>query len=173
MSFLPEGYEVPKTSKGGYFKFLKGDNTFRILSKAVVGYENWSNGKPIRFRMTDNLPPASDFDNDKHKHFWGLVVYNYRDKAVNILQLTQSSIQNEISALSKDEDWGDPMKYDIKVTRTGEGLSTEYTVSPKPHKALSKDVKDAYKNTPVDLTALFTNDNPFVTKELVEDDLPF
>jgi hypothetical protein len=147
MSFLPEGYEVPKTSKGGYFKFLKGDNTFRILSKAVVGYENWSNGKPV--------------------------VYNYRDKAVNILQLTQSSIQNEISALSKDEDWGDPMKYDIKVTRTGEGLSTEYTVSPKPHKALSKEVKDAYKNTPVDLTALFTGDNPFVTKELVEDDLPF
>jgi len=172
MSFLPDGYEVPKTSKGGYMKFLKGDNAFRILSKPIVGYENWKDGKPVRFRMTDTLPSASDFDNDKHKHFWGLLVWNYNDSAINILQLTQRSIQNEISALAKDEDWGDPLSYDIKVTRTGDGLSTEYSVSPKPHKALSKDIKEAMKNTPVDLDALYSAENPF-NVEPVADDLPF
>jgi hypothetical protein len=172
MSFLPDGYEVPKTSKGGYMKFLKGDNAFRILSKPIVGYENWKDGKPVRFRMTDTLPSASDFDNDKHKHFLGLLVWNYNDSAINILQLTQRSIQNEISALAKDEDWGDPLSYDIKVTRTGDGLSTEYSVSPKPHKALSKDIKEAMKNTPVDLDALYSAENPF-NVEPVADDLPF
>jgi len=173
MSFFEQGYDVPKTSKGGYMKFLKGDNTFRILAKPVVGWENWSGGKPVRFRMSDTLPPASDFDNDKHKHFWGLVVYNYRDNAVNILQLTQTSVQNEIMALAKDSDWGDPMSYDIKVTRTGDGLSTEYTVSPKPHKAISKEVKEAAKTVPVNLDALFTSENPFKCEEVKADDLPF
>jgi len=172
MSFLPDGYEVPKTSKGGYMKFLKGDNAFRILSSPVVGFENWKNGKPIRFRMTDTLPPASDFDNDKFKHFWGLLVWNYNDSSVNILQLTQSSIINEITALAKDEDWGDPTKYDIKVTRVGDGLSTEYSVSPKPHKVISKQIKDQVKCMPVDLDKLFSGENPF-NIEVVANDLPF
>ena len=39
--------------------------------------------------------------------------------------------------------WGKPYGYDIKINRTGEGLETEYTVSPKPKTELSDEQKKA------------------------------
>ena len=39
MSFLPDGYEVPKSSGGGYMKFKQGANKCRILSAPVLGWD--------------------------------------------------------------------------------------------------------------------------------------
>ena len=54
MSILPENYEVPE-SAGNYMKFEEGENTFRIVSNVIVGWEYWiedaeGNRKPIRVR---------------------------------------------------------------------------------------------------------------------------
>lgn len=58
--FLPEGYEVPKTS-GGYMKFKQGANKFRILSAPIIGWEYWTESKkPVRAkdRWTVSKRPA-------------------------------------------------------------------------------------------------------------------
>ena len=44
-TFLPDGYEVPKSSGGGYMKFKQGANKFRILSSPVLGWEYWTESK--------------------------------------------------------------------------------------------------------------------------------
>ncbi|HEX2527288.1 MAG TPA: hypothetical protein VHL31_13450 [Geminicoccus sp.] len=87
MSFLPENYEIPAT-QNSYMKLEKGENTFRVLSPAIVGWEAWKtfpNGdkKPYRWPAGEGNGPAdpSVFDlddngNPKFKHFWAFLVWN-------------------------------------------------------------------------------------------------
>lgn len=166
-TFLPEDY-TPPVSGGGYMKLKDGDNLIRILSKAIIGYEYWNkDNKPIRNRIgwsagvPDDIRIDKDGNQTKIKHFWAFVVWNYETKNVEILEITQATIQQAINNLVKDEDWGDPKQYDIKITRTGEGFDTTYSVSPKPAKPLSSEIGQAYENKKINLEALYSGENPF------------
>lgn len=165
--FLPEGYEAP-ASGGGYMKLQDGDNVFRVLSSAVVGYQYWTNeNKPVRSKTEFTETPdirVKDGKTDKVKHFWAFVVWNYATKEVEILELQQVKVRDAILNLVNDEDWGDPKKYDIKVNRSGSGLDTKYAVSPKPHKELDPEILQAYAEKPINLEALFKGENPFEVK---------
>jgi hypothetical protein len=170
--FFPEGYEVP-TKEGGYMKFEQGENRFRILCSPIMGYEWWvdedgevvakgekpkQGNKPVRAPMGQPVPVEAA---ETYRHFWAMVVWNYNAKKVQILQLTQGGIQKTIRALEKDKDWGSPMNYDLVVTRTGEGLETEYSVTPKPAKELDKAIGNAFTDANIDLEALFRGEDPF------------
>ncbi len=159
MSFLPTDYEVP-VSNSGYMKFKQGDNVFRIVSKPIVGWVEWIDEKPRRYRMADKPPFASD-PKKPIKHFWAFTVWNYNENSVQILEITQNTIQTSIKNFSEDADWGDPTKYDIKVTRTGESLDTEYTISPKPHKDITPEMLEAISKKTITLEALFDGKDPF------------
>jgi len=168
-NFLPEGYEVP-ASGGGYMKLKDGDNILRILSSAIIGYEYWNiDTKPVRSREEFTEQPANiKLDKDgkptKIKHFWSCVVWNYATKNVEILHITQATIQGAINNLVNDEDWGSPKGYDLKISRTGEGFDTVYAVSPKPARELDSEIAEAYDSKKINLEALYTGDNPFETK---------
>lgn len=61
-----------------------------------------------------------------------------------LLQLSATSFK-KIQAIVQDEDWGDPTKYDIKITREGTKTDTVYhfIASPNPRgEMLSKDQRD-------------------------------
>lgn len=173
-NFLPETYEAPKGSSN-YMKLSKGENRFRILSKPIIGWEDWKDKKPIRFAM--NEKPSSPIDPKKPiKHFWAMVVWNAIEEKVQILEITQSTIQGAIQNLSKDSDWGSPFEYDIKITRSGDGMETEYTINPVPHKPVTEEIKKAYfDKQPIDLTALFSGGDPFEQNAAAaqKSDLPF
>lgn len=167
-NFLPKDYELP-TKDNGYFRFEQGENKFRILSSAVVGYEYWTETeeggrKPVRVKSIKELvgtPQQYDA-----KHFWAFIVFNYRTSSLQIMQITQMTIMRVIKSLTKDEDWGNPKEYDIVVTRAGEGMETEYTVTAKPHKEFEhKEVLKQLKT--IDLEALFEGVNPFEANEPV------
>ena len=157
-SFLPDNYETPK-GKSNYMKFEQGDNRFRILSSPIVGWEDWDNKTPVRFTV-DNKPEPINPDRAV-KFFWAMIVFNYFANEIQVLQITQKGIIGAIEKLAKDEDWGSPSGYDIKVTRKGEGMDTEYTVNPVPHKPLSADVIQAFNDKPVYLPSLFEGEDPF------------
>ncbi len=165
--FLPEGYEIP-TAQTGYMKFVQGENRFRILDSAIVGNETWleddeGNRKPKRWRTTENVT-ADKLGEGGLKHFWAFPVWNYAAERIQVLEITQKGIMKAIKALVKDEDWGDPKKYDIVVTREGEGMDTTYQVNPKPHKAIEEGIPVFYKDLEVNLEALFDGDDPFEKK---------
>lgn len=192
-NFLPDNYEVPTTTGGGdYMKLEKGENIIRILSKPIIGWQYWNTDKkPVRLKEQPMSIPEDIRRNDKGeaervKHFWAMKVYNYKAEAVQILEITQSTVIGAITELSKDEDWGSPLEYDLKITRTGEGLETEYSVIAKPSKLLSEDVLVASDAKPVNLEALFSNGNPFevspatsksypkpIAPSINPDDIPF
>lgn len=134
--FLPKDYEVPSTSR--YMKLEEGDNMFRILGSAITGTEYWKTvaeaRKPIRLKPGEVVPVGELEENPKTgeiempKHFWAFPVFNYGDKMVQILEITQKTIQKAIKGLIDNPKWGDPKGYDITVGRSLENGKTTYTV---------------------------------------------
>jgi len=157
--FLPQDYEAPAGS-AGYMKLQDGENKLRILSKPIIGWLDWKDKKPFRFRIKEK--PDRPMEKGPIKHFWAFLVWNYEAQAVQILEITQATIQKTIQDLSKNEDWGAPFGYDIKITRKGKDLETEYSVMPSPKKDLSDQIKKAALEKPAYLDALFDGTDPWV-----------
>ena len=94
------------------------------------------------------------------------------DDRIQILELTQAGLKNELYALAVDDEWGDPRKYDVAVIRDGEGKDTSYVMTPKPHKKRSDEINSAVKAMSVDLTKLYTGDDPFEAGQVAQDEEP-
>jgi hypothetical protein len=167
MSYFPKEYSIPKSSDNSkYTKFEEGKTRFRILSTPLLGFEYWNQDKkPVRnLDKFENIPEDAKLDAEgkfKQRHFWAMKVYNYNTSQVEILEITQKTIQNTILAYAENEDYGDPREYDITVTREGEKMETSYSVIASPPKTASNEVIDADMTTPVNLKALLTGENPF------------
>ncbi len=159
MSFLPQDYEAPK-SNSGYMKIQVGENKIRILSAPILGFEDWKNDKPIRFRM--NNKPVQSIDPAKpFKHFWSMIVWNHIEEQIQILNITQASVRKSIEDLCNNPDWGSPYHYDLKIVKTGEGMKTKYAVSPSPHKPIGDYVEQMFHEKKINLEALFDGRDPF------------
>jgi hypothetical protein len=129
-----------------------------------VGWQYWAeDGKPVRAKdMWRTVPTDANLKKGwPQEHFWAFVVWNFDTTAVEILQLTQATIQSALQELLNNEDWGDPRNYSITINRKGEALDTEYSVVPSPANPTPADVLQAYKEKPINLEALFTGGNPF------------
>lgn len=181
MAFLPEGYQEPVTSN--YMAFVAGENTFRILSDATIGWEYWKtlqkDGKdvrgPVRIKGTVLQPmKITEFEInpktgnlDTPSRFWAFAVYNRQANRIQILEIKQGSIRKSIQALFTNKAWGDVKKYDITVTREGQGLETRYSVLPCPKEELDKSIIKQYEDSHINLDSLFANDgtgaDPFKT----------
>lgn len=162
MTFLPPNYQAP-ASAGNYMKIQDGENKIRILSKPVLGWEDWVDEKPIRYRFESK--PAKSHDPKKPiRHFWAFIVWNYNEEKIQILQVSQATIRKNIEVLCKDSDWGDPYFYDIKIIRTGASTDTEYQVNPLPHKQANATIVKAFNEKKCYLEALFEGADPFSTE---------
>jgi hypothetical protein len=121
------------------------------MSSSIQGYLDWKDNKPVRTREKQ---PAFDTER-KPKHFRAFIVWDYEDNKLKVCEITQKGIQDSIYNLYKDEDWGDPTDYDLKITKEGEGMDTKYAVVASPKKELTDDMKKAYKDANIYLEALF------------------
>ncbi len=166
MSFLPTTYEKIPTNSD-YMKLADGDNNFRVLSSAVVGFEYWNlQDKPVRSKEGWDYIPADCKPDQEGKysvrHFWAFVVWNYDDKRVQILQIAQKKIMEALKALVDNPRWGDPKNYDITINRKGQGFDTKYIVQANPPIApADPKILEAYAKKPVNLEALFSGADPF------------
>ena len=157
--FLPPSYEAPR-SASGYMKLEDGENRIRILTAPILGWEDWKEKKPLRYRFDDK--PDKPIDATKPiKHFWAFVVWNYKTQLIQVLEITQASIRKRIQALCEDDEWGMPYSYDIKIVKSGEAVDTEYSVNPTPHKQVDPAIIIAFKDKAINLEALFENGDPF------------
>ncbi len=160
--FFPDGYETP-VELSSFMKFEDGDNTFRILSKPVMGWEYFTTeNKPKRSRnayeeVPNDIKAGKDGKPTKPKHFWSFLVWNYKLEAVQSLELTQTSVMKAMKALIENSKWGSPLKYDITINRTGKELLTKYSVVPNPHSEITEEMSEALKNTDIDLESVFEN----------------
>ena len=160
MTRLPTDYEPAKSAGGAYTKLQDGDTKIRILTSPIIGYEYFTvDNKPKRskqmFAQTNDIK-----ENGKVKEFWAFVIWNYNEEKVQIMEITQNTIKDQIFALAKDEDFGDPKWYDLKITRTGKDLETKYQVKPLAQKPFeNKEAIDESKK--INLEALYEWEDPF------------
>lgn len=165
--FLDEDYEVP-ASNSGYMKFQDGENRFRILSKPIIGWMYWTNdNRPVRIEGVKKpdvdpslIKPEKDGKKDL-KHFWAMIVWNNEKQEINILDITQVSVQKSISKYVKDEEWGSVYDYDLKITRSKVNGKTEYATIAMPKKKVASEAIVAFNERKIDLGALLLNKNPF------------
>lgn len=163
-SFIENDY-TPPAGGGGYTKITNGDNRLRILSKPLLVWVMWADGKSTRIPYDADKKPALPTGlNPSVKHAWIMTVYNYATKAIEIFELDKMTIISPLLTHAKDEDWGHPKHYDIVITKTGSGKdNTSYSFVAKPKKEVSEEVKEAYFSTPVDLSqVLVEGGNPFL-----------
>ena len=171
MAFLDGYTDVPQnsgSSGGKYMKLTQGANQFRIVGsfedgtniQGMLGWGEDEEGKrkPYRWKVGEDAPRKFA---ENPKQFFALLVWNYDEECLQVLELTQAKLRTEIVTLAKDEDWGDPRKYDLKIVRNGEGLETSYAMTPSPHKKRSDEINAAVKAMKINLEALFTGDDPF------------
>lgn len=159
--FFPTAdYKVPQTSN--YLKLQEGENTFRVISSAIVGYEYFNvDNKPVRSRENFDTVPSDIKKDGRVNHFWAFLVWNYDTKSIQIAEITQKSIQGAMQALIKNVKWGNPKNYDITITRKGSGMDTEYTIMPNPASPLPQEVQDKVAKVKVNLDALYEGNDPF------------
>jgi len=181
MSFLPNDYHLPQG--GNYMKLQDGDNEFLILGSAILGFEYWNTeNKPVRLKEKPAGMPADirleeDGRPEKPKHFWAFPVWNCREHAVQVLEITQKGIMGALQNLARNEKWGDPiLTYTITVTRKGTGFDTEYNVVPNPKADVSEVAKEweRVKQDGFDISRLFSGDDPFQppSQEVAEEQTP-
>lgn len=172
--FLPTDYQAPQGT-GHYMKLQQGENRIRIISRPIIGWLDWKDNKPYRFRMDEK--PDKPMGDKPIRHFWAFIVWNYNDQAIQIMEVTQATIQKSIQDLSRDDDWGAPYNYDLKILRKGQDLKTEYSVTPIPKKQVSEEIKKAALEKPCLLEALYDGSDPWIitnaATELQIDGLPF
>lgn len=163
-SFIPNGYEPP-VNGGGFTKLEPGDNKFRVLSSPLMMWLIWADGKPRRIKFDrENKPAKGIGQKDSVKHAWGLVVWNYKTEAIEVLELDKQTVIADLYKYAADEDWGHPKHYDIVIAKSGSGMDTEYSFIAKPKKAPAQVIIDAFVENPIDLNQLLVeNGNPFLS----------
>jgi len=178
--FLGKDYDKNENlneTSSRYMKLETGDNKFRILDSAIVGWEWWEATKeggrtPKRIRIDEKIDVSSLEDPGSVKRFWAMPVWNYKLGVVQILEITQKGIQATLKGLVKNEDWGSPTGYDITIVREGETMQdTKYEVIPSPPRELSKDIKDEFESMHINLDALYEGLDPFKEEQLTDKDI--
>lgn len=170
--FLPDNYEVPNPSTG-FLKFEEGQTKFRVLSSPLLGWESWTDaagGKRTvkRYSYGEEHPPTA-------KHFWAMVVWNYGEKRIQILNITQATIQRQLKALASNSDWGSPLEYDITVSRIGKTMNdTKYTLIPSPAKPIDPEIAKKFVSAKVNMEKYLKGEDPFegADKPMTLDDIP-
>ena len=149
----------------------------RFLGNAVTGVGGWQDKKPVRFEVKPTadefdittLDPETDYKTGavkgpgRLKDFVAAVLWNYKEEALQIFEITQASIQDAIFDLMRNEEWGDVTNYDIQITKKVENGRTNYTLMglPKSMGKLDKVVEKAFDETFIDLTKLFSGEDPY------------
>jgi hypothetical protein len=173
--FLPKGYETPETPSN-YMELEEGQNYFRVLASAVVGYKWWVDDKqegrkPVRVRTAEEVPEEVRNATEKRaqaKHFWAFPVYNYQTKSIQVLEIKQQTIMKAIEAFMKNAKWGNPMLYDLVIEKVKTGsrdMDVEYHVVPEPPTPLDPGIAELATMVPVRLEALFEGEDPFAVTD--------
>ena len=162
MTFLSNNYEREAASSQ-YLKLAPNTSaTIRIVSRPVEGYQVFMDGKPVRWSFNGEMPKACYTADEKPKSFAAFNVWHKEDSQFKIYQCATRSVLLEIANLAEVE--GDPMTYDLKITRKGAGLDTKYYVRVDSKEPFDLDMCELSQkfNDKIDLEQLFVEGgNPF------------
>ena len=174
---------------GDYVKLQDGDKkSLRIISKPVMGFQLFVDGKPQRWEHDAPRPdhvPATNERGEKPKKFVAFIVYEYAGQSdsgrVKVWEFTQRSIIDQMAMLFREEHW---TAFELVVARVGQGMDTKYNVTgiKSPIEETLLDFASKAGDY-IDLAKLYSGESPFLqelpeldakqTKQEQDDSLPF
>ena len=180
MSRIPDNYERP-TSESRYAKLEAWENRYRVLSSPLIWYSYWNHeNKKVRVETKGEINESDIWPNkfspekpQYPKHFWAFVVYDYNNSGIRILELDKAAAIEAFDTQLQDPDYSNPTEYDIKITRTGEKLETNYVFSVGKHKPIDEAITKEYEEMGINLDALLDGKDPFSTPKLDTEATPF
>jgi hypothetical protein len=137
----------------------------RFFGEGITGFEAWTvANKPIRWETKPEELPSNIKQQEGYqtiKRFIAGVVYDYSADDFKILQITQKTLMDQLFKFISDEDYGEPTGYDIKISKSGEGKKTEYSLVAAPPKAVKAELQERFDNFQCFLPRLFDGEDPF------------
>jgi hypothetical protein len=139
----------------------------RFFGSGITGFEGWTTeNKPLRWESRPDELPANiriREGSSPIKRFIAGLVYDYASDDFKILQITQKTLMDQLFKFIADEDYGQPSGYDIKISKTGEGMKTEYSLVAAPPKAVKPELDARYEEiaATLDLTRMYDGEDPF------------
>jgi hypothetical protein len=122
----------PPAVDSAWLKFKEGITTIRLLSHSYHFRNHYVKSENKTYDCTGMIETCELCQKgNPSRQRWAYLVL-VRDKenpAVKVMEVGWSVFETILN-LSKDEDYGDPRGYDLKITRTGKGAETSYTVIP-------------------------------------------
>ena len=170
MDFFPKNYSQPK-AESNYLKLVEGENTFRILSPMITGWEGWKTQddktkKPVRCKQDESINIDEIDDPDEIRFFWAFICWNCVDKKIQIFEIRQRTIQKSLGAIIRK--WGSPDAYDITIEMEKTGAlpkDVKYTVIPNPATKLDESIKKVYEDIEIDLEKLYVGEDPYIKND--------
>lgn len=144
--------EANTGSDANFMKLQDGDNQVRIVSSPAKLFIHWEkdvDGKwhKIVCNGTSTCPICQKGIAPKARFLMN-VLDRKDDNKVKLLEVG-ATIAAQLGALVKDPDYGSPVNYDIKIAKSGSGLNTTYSVTPRPKKTpLTDEEKEAVNAAP-------------------------
>ena len=177
MTFANKDYKMPEKTGGNYTKFEQWETKLRVLGPIYTGWEYFNtDNKPVRQEEKfDRIPKdckPNRFDSSKldlPKHFRAFKVWNYTTEQVELCSINKRSLLEWLNSYIQSEEYGDVSWYDIKITKTGTGTDTRYTLMCLPPNPITDEVAEANDSSDVHVDQLFAGWNPFLPRE--EDDI--
>jgi len=132
---MTNGYEFEPKDSGNYLKLKKAGDKAKIRLAST----------PIHFQ--------EDYQGKMNERFAWIVI----DRADNEIKAFKGGVMiyKKVKELLLNDDWGDPMQYDLTITRTEED-GNYYTVIASPKKSdITKEELEAIKKADIDLEKMF------------------
>ncbi len=133
-----------KLGKDAFMRLEKGQNVVRLVTPPFAyqqhrykaeGDPGFGTRLPCSKALHKACPVCDLGDKPKQRYYIGII--DRKSQSYKILDLG-AQVFRAIKSLAQDDDWGDPIQYDIdiKVNPDG-GPSAYYTVVPRPKKPMS------------------------------------
>ena len=130
------GYDFqPETTSGLFLRLKKKGDKIKIRLVST----------PVHFQK--------EWQGKKREQFAWLVI----DRKENIVKVFTSgvSIFLIVKGYAESEDWGNPTKYDLTITRTEESTANYYRVTPSPKKTdITEEELKLIKDSKIDLKTI-------------------
>ena len=179
---MPSNYKLPSKAEQ-FFKLKAGKNSVRVVSSELVecflifGSDKKTNRKRIvrdvsgeiekdcYFSQKEidalNLTPDKETGKiDQPKYCWILKVWNYDLKRIQVWEISQATIQKDLTNCFSDADYADCTMYDLHITKEGEKLNTKYTFLPGKEKDLPAEFWENVRLTTCNIDAIFEGAYP-------------
>lgn len=139
-------------------KLDAGDTIIRVGGQPVsinVHFESDTNGNIVRINCPGNGCPLCNVGS-KVQTKYQIPVIDRCDNEARLFEVP-ATVFKELKKLASHPSYGNPMNYDIKITKIGEGKATKYSVAPSKLKTpISTEEHQKLSALPNQVDAKFT-----------------